>query len=261
MAEKDEDISMGDAIISSILIERRKKNKRWIIELCNMEERTVYMNVNSAYYKQHDTYIGRQSAKELKTAESKKCDRDSVKISAKNYKTEKMTATSGKDILGIIKGDKDNSYVIHFSDSAMVSRAVSRGYITVNGVNIELSEETKQKLKKTDEQAKAAREKAYNEYVMQHEMAVAKQQSEAWKKALGELPEGLKMLLDVNNDKTSEQSGKQKMQYDNALKAYDSASGGVSWSQFEWKTYDTQMTVTLADTAKVGDISMGESIL
>lgn len=49
------------------------------------------------------------------------------------------------------------------------------------------------------------------------------------------------MLLDVNSDKPSEQSGKQKMQYDNVLKTYDSASGGVSWSQFEWKMYDTQM--------------------
>lgn len=226
-----------------------------------MKEVTVYMNVNSVYYKQQDTYIERQSVKRLKSAESQKSDLDSVEISSKNYKTEKMTATSGKDILGITKGDNGNSYVIHFSDSAMVSRAVSRGYITVNGVNIELSEETKKQLKKTDEQAKAAREKAYNEYVMQHEMAVAKQQSEAWKKALGELQEGLKMLLDVNSDKPSEQSGKQNLQYDNALKAYDSASGGVSWSQFEWKTYDTQMTVTMTDTAKVGDISMGESIL
>lgn len=228
-----------------------------------MKEVTVYMNVNSVYHKQQDTYIGTQSVKKLKLSESKKSDLDSVEISSKTHKEEKMTATSGKDTLGITKGDKDNSYVIHFSDSAMVSRAVSRGYITVNGVNIELSEETKQKLKKTDEQAKAAREKAYNEYVMQHEMAVAKQQSEAWKKALGELPEGLKMLLEVNTegDRVSEQSGKQKLQYDNALKAYDSANGGVSWSQFEWKTYDTQMTVAFEDTVKVEDISMGESIL
>lgn len=220
------------------------------------------MNVNSVYYKQQNTYTEMQSAKKPKTAESKKCDRDSVEISAKAYQEEKMTATSGKDTLGITK-DKDNSYVIHFSDSAMVSRAVSRGYITVNGKNIELSEETKQKLKRTDEQAKTAREKAYNEYVMQHEMAVAKQQSEAWKKALGELPEGLKMLLEVNTegDRVSEQSGKQKLQYDNALKAYDSVNGGVSWSQFEWKTYDTQMTVAFEDTVKVEDISMGESTL
>lgn len=220
------------------------------------------MKVNSVYHKQQDTYIGTQSVKKLKLAESKKFDLDFVEISSKTHK-EEMTATSGKDTLGITKGDKDNSYVIHFADSAMVSRAVSRGYITVNGKNIELSEETKQKLKRTDEQAKTAREKAYNEYVMQHEMAVAKQQSEAWKKALGELPEGLKMLLEVNTegDRVSEQSGKQKLQYDNALKAYDSANGGVSWSQFEWKTYDTQMTVAFEDTVKVEDISMGERIL
>lgn len=220
------------------------------------------MKVNSVYHKQQDTYIGTQSVKKLKLAESKKSDLDFVEISSKTHK-EEMTATSGKDTLGITKGDKDNSYVIHFSDSAMVSRAVSRGYITVNGKNIELSEETKQKLKRTDEQAKTAREKAYNEYVMQHEMAVAKQQSEAWKKALGELPEGLKMLLEVNTegDRVSEQSGKQKLQYDNALKAYDSVNGGVSWSQFEWKTYDTQMTVAFEATVKVEDISMGESIL
>lgn len=220
------------------------------------------MKVNSVYHKQQDTYIGTQSVKKLKLAESKKSDLDFVEISSKTHK-EEMTATSGKDTLGITKGDKDNSYVIHFSDSAMVSRAVSRGYITVNGKNIELSEETKQKWKRTDEQAKTAREKAYNEYVMQHEMAVAKQQSEAWKKALGELPEGLKMLLEVNTegDRVSEQSGKQKLQYDNALKAYDSVNGGVSWSQFEWKTYDTQMTVAFEATVKVEDISMGESIL
>ena len=40
---------------------------------------------------------------------------------------EKITATSGKDVLGITKGDKENSYIVHFSDSAMVSRAVARG--------------------------------------------------------------------------------------------------------------------------------------
>ena len=69
------------------------------------------------------------------------------------------------------------------------------------------------------------------------------------------------MEVNTEGDRFSEQSGKQKLQYDNALKAYDSANGGVSWSQFEWKTYDTQMTVAFEDTVKVEDISMGESIL
>ena len=38
--------------------------------------------------------------------------------------------------MGITKGDKENSYIVHFSDSAMVSRAVARGYVTVNGADV-----------------------------------------------------------------------------------------------------------------------------
>ena len=34
---------------------------------------------------------------------------------------------------------------------------------------------------------------------------------------------------------------------------------GVSWSQFEWKTYDTQMTVTFEDSVKVESISKNEN--
>lgn len=50
----------------------------------------------------------------------------------------------------ITKGDKENSYIVHFSDSAMVSRADARGYVTVNGADVELTEDTKQQLSKTD---------------------------------------------------------------------------------------------------------------
>lgn len=50
---------------------------------------------------------------------------------------EKITATSGKDVLGITKGDKENSCIVHFSDSAMVSRVVARGYVTVNGADVD----------------------------------------------------------------------------------------------------------------------------
>ena len=79
---------------------------------------------------------------------------------------EKITATSGKDVLGITKGDKENSYIVHFSDSAMVSRAVARGYVTVNGADVELTEDTKRQLLKVDKEASAAREKAYQDYAI-----------------------------------------------------------------------------------------------
>lgn len=61
--------------------------------------------------------------------------------------------------MGITKGDKENSYIVHFSDSAMVSRAVARGYVTVNGKEVELTEDTKQQLLKTDKEASTARKR------------------------------------------------------------------------------------------------------
>ena len=209
---------------------------------------------------------------------------DSVEISdtayERNAAEERMTATSGKDMLGITKGDKDNSFVIHFSDSAMVSRAVSRGYITVNGMELQLSEETKQQLLKVDEQAKAEREKAYKEYVMQHEMAVAKQQSETLKKAFGNMSDAVAIAARVSNGgKVSSEELRKLMetnpqlymmaqstkvmskQYENASKAYGNTQGGVDWAQFEWKTYDTQMKISVEDTIKVEDISKGEIII
>ena len=130
---------------------------------------------------------------------------------------EKITATSGKDVLGITKGDKE---------------------------------------------ASVAREKAYQDYVMQYEMAVAKQQSEAWRKALDGVPDSLRMLLEINNiENVPEYSEKQKKQYNDAIKAYEHTGNGVSWSQFEWKTYDTQMTVTFEDSVKVESISKGMNVI
>ena len=158
--------------------------------------------------------------------------------------------------------NNQNSYIVHFSDSAMVSRAVARGYVTVNGADVELTEDTKRQLLKVDKEASAAREKAYQDYVMQHEMAVAKQQSEAWRKALDGVPDSLRMLLEINNtENVPEYSEKQKKQYNDAIKAYEHAGNGVSWSQFEWKTYDTQMTVTFEDSVKVESISKGINVI
>ena len=79
---------------------------------------------------------------------------DTLQISDEGYRMQKdsqrMSATSGSDTLGISKGTSDNEYVVHFSDSAMVNRAVSRGYITINGKVLELSNETKEALKNVD---------------------------------------------------------------------------------------------------------------
>ena len=229
-----DDMRLGEQVILS---DKKSKGGQWAMNILNNQIGSIYDQQKNLYskYPHHSQ----------QNAESKKvCGQ------------EKITATSGKDVLGITKGDKENSYIVHFSDSAMVSRAVARGYVTVNGVDVELTEDTKRQLLKVDKEASAAREKAYQDYVMQYEMAVAKQQSESWRKALDGVPDSLRMLLEINNtENVPEYSEKQKKQYSDAIKAYEHTGNGVSWSQFEWKTYDTQMTVTFEDSVKVESIS------
>ncbi len=94
-------------------------------------------------------------------------------------------------------------------------------------------------------------------------MAVAKQQSEAWRKALDGVPDSLRMLLEINNiENVPGIFRKTKKQYNDAIKAYDHTGNGVSWSQSEWKTYDTQMTVTFEEASvKVEGISKGMNVI
>ena len=229
-----DDMGLGKQVILS---DKKSKGGQWAMNILNKQIDSIYDRQKNLYSKY--PHYSQQNAESKKVCEQ-----------------EKITATSGKDVLGITKGDKENSYIVHFSDSAMVSRAVARGYVTVNGADVELTEDTKRQLLKVDKEASAAREKAYQDYVMQYEMAVAKQQSEAWRKAIDGVPDSLRMLLEINNtENVPEYSEKQKKQYNDAIKAYDHTGNGVSWSQFEWKTYDTQMTVTFEDSVKVESIS------
>lgn len=109
-----------------------------------------------------------------------------------------MTAASGKDVLGITKGKQANSYIVHFSDSAIVNRAVSRGVITVNGKDLPLTKENKQQLLDAGKEAERKRENAYSQYVMQHEMAVAKQQAKALAEAFNQLAAGFGIAAPKN---------------------------------------------------------------
>lgn len=255
------------------------------------------MNIGSVIQK----YIYRENESSTKTSpESKYTEKykfasrqkDVVEISSEAYevqeKSEQMSATSGKDTLGITKGSKGNTYVIHFSDSAMVSRAISRGYITVNGVNIELSDETKKQLSEIDKKAEADRMQAYNEYVMQHELAVAQQQSETWKKAAEDASKAFEIAAKLSGGgKITSTEAQQLMKFNPQLYAMamstatmakhndkqesiqrneskaenEKAVPGVEWSQFEWKTYESQMTVSLEDEVNIQGVAEGEIVL
>ncbi len=131
--------------------------------------------------------------------------RDTLQISmeGKHYlesceEQEEISAASGKDRLEITRGKDGNSFIVHFTDSAMVSRAVSRGYITVNGHKIELSGETKKKLTETDKAAEAQRMQVFIKRNMEHDMKVAKQQSATWELYFREQAKALKAQMKLS---------------------------------------------------------------
>lgn len=217
---------------------------------------------------------------------------DVVEISAEAYErqsNEKLTATSGKDSLEITKGSKDNTFTIHFSDSAMISRTVARGYITVNGTKIDLSDETKKQLTEIDKQAEADRERAFNKYIMQYDMAVAQQQGEVYKDAADDMSKAFKIAAKISNgEKVSNSDEKALMECSPQLYAMakiaaimakrhekqgedhteetiwdkeDSQTNqalGVDGSSFERKFYETQMNVSLAGAPEVQDVAEKE---
>lgn len=229
-----------------------------------------------------------KSSKENKTA--KREEIDTLEISAAAYElqaSEKMSATSGEDTLGITKGSKENSFVIHFSDSAMVSRAISRGYITVNGTDIQLTDDEKNQLQKADQQAQAKREQGFNQYIMEHDLAVAKQQGDAISGAYDEMLEAFKIAMKISSGKKVTNEEVQKLikvspdLYSMAMEVRSLAkhqdddddsepvkkekddtkqsTEGVSWSDFEWKSAETQMTVDMGgDAPFVGNIAAEE---
>lgn len=229
-----------------------------------------------------------QSSYIAQSASSKK---DTVEISDEAYAAQQnnnISATSGKDILGASKGDKENTFIVHFADSAMVNSAVSRGYITVNGINIELSAEIKKKLLETDKKAEADRMSAFNNYIMQHELAVAQQQSEAWKKAAKDASDAFEIAAKISSGRSITTVEAQKlMKYDPQLYAMamstlamkknhqkqefiidnyndqtpDRNVEGVDWSQFEWKTYDSRITVSIGEDCNIEDVFEGEIVL
>ena len=160
---------------------------------------------------------------------------------------ENLHAASGKDVLEVTAGPAENTYTIHFADSAMVSRTVSRGCITVNGVTHTLSEDTRQALSQADKAAQAKREQAYAEYVRAHDTAVARQQAETWAHAL--------------SGTAFENTLAGKLLLYQTAQNYEDVTEGVDWSQFEWRTYETELDISLEGEPVPGSVRVSERII
>ncbi len=247
-------------------------------------------STNTRFFPKNSNIVSKEDANSQTTFKT-----DSMEISdeGKRLSNYNISATSGKDKLGISKGKDENSFVVHFQDSAMVSRAVARGYITVNGKRIELLEEDKKSLIEEDKKAEAQRLYYFNMSSLEHNMKVAQQQSAAWewhfkqeekilklqlKLAKGEkiTPEEEKMLLEkdpqgyqialmlrnMNRDKKKTNdyaSAVQNKNEENYMKDLEKRSQGISIKDTEWKGADTTLNISFSgEKVTVGEISARE---
>lgn len=225
------------------------------------------------------------SQKEVNSTKSVNNTIDSLEISEDAYKlqseNENITATSGKDYLGITRsGKNDNTFVIHFTDSAQVSRTIDRGYLVINGNRIELSDDVKDTLMQTDKQAQEDRESAYYSYILQLNMDVAKQQGETYKKMAEDQAKAMeiarriakggkvpgtdeKKLMEFNPAmyamaKSAEIMAKTHKQYDTIYKDDEKTGETNNSDTSEWKAYETQMSVSMDGTPQAQEISETE---
>lgn len=128
----------------------------------------------------------------LQQKASSKADRFEWSGSLPSTPAESVTASSGSDTLTAEKTGQ--GYKIHFEDAAQISRTVERGTLTVDGVEVPLDDAAKAKLSAIGEQLTAQQEAATQQSNMQHDLAVAQQQSEAVNSAMKKLSELLKIF-------------------------------------------------------------------
>ncbi len=267
-----------------------------------MTEYNIYNNNYSAYYRTqrygyaNSVAVGESDmnpgvASEVSAGDtSDTAGSDTVSITHDAYARQKSgskdVAMSGRDYLGISRG-KDGTFIIHFTDSASVSRTVQRGYITINGVRLDLSDKVKKSLTDTDKSAGKNRVNAFMQQIMQHNMEVAQQQSDTMSKAFeeeakayetamriakgGKVPAKDERKLMEFNPKLymmaklqavlAKKHKKYKSQYDeedeNNQTQTDSDGSEASIAQASaGERYETQMTVSIENGAlKAGEVS------
>jgi hypothetical protein len=213
--------------------------------------------------------------------DNEKCDK--IDISKAGYdlqsKSAEVVVKSGKDYLGASWG-KNNVLIIHFTDSAMVSRTIQRGYITINGVQIDLSDDVKSSLQKTDERAKADREQAFQTYYVQQNMAVAKQQGEVYQKQAQDEAKALETarriakggkVPSVDEQKLMEYSpelyamakmqammAKRHEKYDSLYEDEKNSESDSETNNSTFKSYETTMSVSMEGSPQIQEISEAE---
>lgn len=140
-----------------------------------------------------------------------------------------MSASSDEDELGISKKKGTNSYVVTFGSPAYVYRAVARGYITVNGVQVQLSDDVKKALTKQADETAEANERSIYEYIARNNAIVAKQQGDAMEETADDTAKAMRIMARIASGKRVPMKDKEfLMKYDPKLYGEAESIGAIA---------------------------------
>ncbi len=252
---------------------------------CNMNINSIYRNITSATTSK--SFEKFKSDIEKADAESKSNSAsDVVDFSAEALKFKEKLASGDVSDAYSVEKSSDGSFSVRFSNSSQVAKAVTDGYINIDGKKIELSKADKKELVKTDKLAQKEREKAYARAVIEHDIEVMKKQNESSVSALLEdqndvfgtamkifegeevSQDSLNTLKEFNSElytiaKLTSVLAKQETQINqmklSGLMSDESGAINNTIAQNEWQRFSAEISVSFKDgEAQISDIFVGE---
>lgn len=249
------------------------------------------MNINSSQIKDFSTVISAyKSASKAKDTDVSRIskNRDTFEISnaghseyAQNAQSEHPYAVSGNETLKITqKSSNSKKFVIHFDNSAQLSKIVENGYICVNDVRIELSDSIKKLLTSVDKAVNNSNELAGLSQTMRENIEAAQKQSEASEEFFDKMnkafeianrianggkvpPADEQLLMDINPElymmsMIAATMAKQHKKYETLVEEKNKQQESVPAEPSEITSYETQLSVSLDGTPSVNGVSCAE---
>lgn len=127
----------------------------------------------------------KQEKSEADSVQPKTASQDTAEISSAARSLQKKSdvsqAEESMDWLNVT--DRGNGkYTAHFTSTSDISRVLNLGYIMINDQKIPLDKQQKKELYAAGKQMEKDRQNVMNQYMMEQQLASARQSSDAWKK-------------------------------------------------------------------------------
>ena len=130
----------------------------------------------------------KQTKSGIDSVQQKTFSQDTAEISAAALRLqEKDSVTQADESVSMdwlnITDRGNGKYTAHFTSAFDISRVLKLGYIMVNGQKVMLDKQQKKELHAAGKQMEKDRQNVMNQYMMEQQLASARQSSDSWKKS------------------------------------------------------------------------------